>query len=97
LVFRLLTAMGYSLTGDEEKTADGGIRSNLMQTDISIGTLSIYVEIKRYRAPVGNSVVREVIGTMQILNANKAVIITTSSFTKEARRIAENTSVDLID
>lgn len=97
LVFHLLTAMGYSPTGDEEKTADGGSRLSLMKTDISIGTISIYVEIKRYRGPIANSVVREVVGTMQILHANKAVIITTSSFTAEARRLAENASIELID
>ena len=97
LIFGLLTAMGYSPAGDEEKTADGGSRFSLMQTDISIGTINIYVEIKRYRAPVAGSVVREVLGAMQILHANKAVIITTSSFTAEARRLAENAAIELID
>jgi HJR/Mrr/RecB family endonuclease len=97
LVLRLLTAMGYSFTGDEEKTADGGSRLTLMQADISLGTINIYVEIKRYRAPIAGSMVREVLGSMQILHANKAVIITTSSFTAEARRLAENASIELID
>ena len=97
LVFGLLTAMGYRFTGDEEKTADGGSHLSLMQTDISIGTIKIYIEIKRYRAPVASSVVREVLGTMQILHANKAIIITTSSFTIEARRLAEDASIELID
>jgi len=97
LVFRLLTAMGYSFTGDGEKPADGGIDLSLMQMDISIGTVKIYVEIKRYRAPVASSVVREVLGYMQILHANKAFIITTSSFTAEAQRLAENASIELID
>jgi restriction endonuclease Mrr len=97
LVFRLLAAMGYSSTGDEERAADGGRDLRLIQTDISIGTISIYVEIKRYRAPAPSSLVREVIGAMQILHANKAVIITTSSFTAEARRLAENASIELID
>jgi restriction endonuclease Mrr len=97
LVFRLLSAMGYSFTGSEEKTPDGGSSLSLMQTDISIGAITIYVEVKRYRGPVAGSVVREVLGAMQIVRANKAVIITTSSFTAEARRLAENASIELID
>jgi PIN like domain/Restriction endonuclease len=96
LVFRLLTAMGYSFT-DDEKTADGGRRLSLMQTDMAIGSMNIYVEIKRYRAPVQSSTVREVLGSMQILHANKAFIITTSSFTTDARRLAEDASIELID
>ena len=34
---------------------------------------------------------------MQILHANKAFIITTSSFTNDARRLAENASIEIID
>ena len=68
-----------------------------MRTDAIIGTITVLVEVKRYRAPVSVSVVREVLGAMQFAHANKAVIITTSSFTTEARRLAENASIDLID
>jgi restriction endonuclease Mrr len=96
LVFSLLGAMGYTYIEGEE-SADGGRDANLMQTDIPIGTMKIVVEVKRYRAPVSVSVVREVLGQQQFLKAEKAVIISTSSFTAEARRLAENTSIELID
>jgi hypothetical protein len=97
LVSRLFGAMGYDPMGDEDGTGDGGIDLTLMRTDILLGKASIVVEVKRYRGPVGSDTVRAVIGAMQLTHANKGVIVTTSSFTPGARRLAENASIELID
>ena len=45
----------------------------------------IYLQAKRWEQPVGPAIVREFLGALDQAGAKKGVLITTSTFTKEAR------------
>ena len=102
LVVELFSRMGY---GEKVKvtpySGDGGIDGVIKEDILGLGR--IYIQAKRYRRE--NSVpvqkVREFAGTLQGLQAGKGVFITTSSYTKGARKFADslgnNTSIVLID
>jgi hypothetical protein len=53
----------------------------------SITSLLVFVECKRYRPdrPVGVGVIRSVVGTQRIYQANKSLVVTTSYFSRPAR------------
>src|SRR5690606_38671209 len=55
------------------------------------------VQCKRYRGSVGESVVRELYGTMVAENADRAVLVTTAKITPPARAWARGKPIDLID
>jgi len=86
IVLRLLMAMGYggvagsgSVTG---KSGDGGIDGVIRQDKLGLDVVCI--QAKRWEAPVGRPVVQQFVGGMDGHRAKKGVILTTSSFTKEA-------------
>jgi restriction system protein len=102
LVVDLLVAMGYggSLTDAGQavgKSGDDGI-DGIIKED-KLGLDFIYIQAKRWDAPIGRPVVQGFAGSLQGHRARKGVFITTSSFTKEARDFVNriNTSVVLID
>ncbi|MEV4728758.1 PIN-like domain-containing protein [Saccharopolyspora sp. NPDC049426] len=55
------------------------------------------VEVKRYRRPVPSEVVYQLIGAVRHTSARSAMLITSSSFAKEAQWIAEAEPIELID
>ena len=55
------------------------------------------VQAKRYEKPVGLSAVQEVIGAMAYYEADKAMVITNRTFTRNARNLADQSGVDLWD
>jgi HJR/Mrr/RecB family endonuclease len=67
-------------------TRDGG-KDILARLGSSITSLLVFVECKRYAPtnPVGVEVVRTVMGTQRIYQANKSLIVTTSYFSEPAR------------
>jgi restriction system protein len=75
VVVKLLMAMGYGgVAGDGAvtgKSGDGGIDGLIKQA-------------KRWDGPVGRPVVQGFVGSMDYVRARKGVIMTTSSFTKDA-------------
>lgn len=91
IVLRLLSAMGYagSLgTSDHAgQSGDGGIDGILYLDRLHLER--VYVQAKRWKAPVGASVVRDFAGAMDGESATKGVILTTSSFTPESRKYVE--------
>ena len=106
LVVKLLQSMGY---GGELRDAakvtpysrDGGI-DGVIKEDV-LGLDLIYIQAKRYRREnlVSEGAVKEFAGTLQAIPANKGVFITTSSYTKGARKYVEKlgstTTIVLID
>lgn len=54
-------------------------------------------QCKRYKVPVGISAVQEVLGALPYYKADKAVVITTSTFTSSARELAKRGNVQLIE
>lgn len=84
LVAELLRAQGFEPTLTP-RTRDGG-RDILAARSDALGSLLYLVECKRYapKNKVGVEVVRAIHGVTQAERATKGVIVTTSSFTKDA-------------
>ncbi|WP_338832717.1 Mrr restriction system protein [Moorella humiferrea] len=91
LVLDLLVAMGYggSVKDAAEKvgrTGDGGIDGVIKQDKLGLDV--ICVQAKKWQNQVGVSVVREFVGSLLDRKAKKGVLITTSSFSNEAKEYA---------
>lgn len=91
LVLNLLVTMGYggSVKDAAEKvgrTGDGGIDGVIKEDKLGLDV--ICVQAKRWQTPVGVSVIREFVGSLFDRKAKKGVLITTSSFSNEAREYA---------
>jgi restriction system protein len=91
LVVQLLLKMGYG--GPQAnagqvvgRAGDGGIDGVIAED--RLGLDSIYVQAKRWEAQVGAGQVRDFLGAMVSVGANKGVFITTSKFAEPARRAA---------
>lgn len=101
-VLKLLHAMGYGgSAADGEhlgKSHDGGLDGVIRQD--ALGIERVYVQAKRYKADntVGAAAVREFAGALADAGASGGVLITTSSFSPDARKFAErNPRIVLID
>lgn len=102
-VLDLLIAMGYG--GAEGKatrtqlSSDGGIDGIIDQD--ALGLSRVYVQAKRYAVAnaVGQPAIQEFVGALAGNAANQGVFITTSRFSTEAQRYAEQvpTRVVLVD
>ncbi len=92
LVVDVLLAMGYGGSFDEAgrsvgRSGDGGI-DGVIHED-RLGLDRIYLQAKRWENPVGRPEIQKFVGALQGKDAGKGVFITTSDFTQEARRYAE--------
>ncbi len=86
VVVRLLVAMGYGgvaghgmVTG---KPGDGGIDGVIKQDKLGLDVVCI--QAKRWEGSVGRPIIQGFVGSMDYIRARKGVIITTSTFTKDA-------------
>jgi restriction system protein len=101
LVLDLLLKLGYGGAFGSGihlgRSGDGGIDGVIQQDKLGLDL--IYVQAKRWQGNVGPSTVREFAGALSAHRANKGVIITTSSFTAEAKKDAERMAgrIALID
>ncbi len=102
LVIDLLLRMGYGGSKEEAgrsvgKTGDGGI-DGIINED-RLGLDKIYVQAKRWEGSVGRPIVQAFVGSLSEHHAKKGILITTSSFTKEAKQCVEKVEhqVSLID
>ncbi len=87
LVVELLVAMGYGGTLADAgqaigKTGDGGI-DGIIKEDL-LGLDVVCIQAKRWESTVGRPVVQAFAGSMDGMRARKGVLITTSSFSKDA-------------
>ena len=104
LIIDVMTNMGYGDKGTTVwtgKVGDGGI-DGIIKED-ALGLDVVYLQAKRYNKnnSVGVNEIREFIGALDLrgASATKGVLITTGSFPKSARDIAEQSqkSIILID
>lgn len=84
----LLIKMGYGGSRRDAgqavgKSGDGGI-DGVIKED-RLGLDAVYIQAKRWEGSVGAPVVREFAGTLEGHKANKGVLITTSTFTADAK------------
>jgi len=93
LVIDLLVAMGYGGSrkdvgqaigrGREVTGMDGVIKEDKLGLDV------VYVQAKRWKGPVGVSVVSSFSGSLEKAKATKGVLITTSWFTDDAKEFVK--------
>lgn len=85
-VMKLLLAMGYGgVTGDGQmtgKSGDGGIDGIIREDKLGLDVVCL--QAKRWDGTVGRAVVQQFVGSMDYIRARKGVILTTSTFSKEA-------------
>ncbi|HVB39324.1 MAG TPA: restriction endonuclease [Terriglobales bacterium] len=98
LVIHLLVALGYGGSMAEAETVgragDGGIDGVVKQD--RLGLDSIYVQAKRWSAPVGRPVVQAFVGALHGVNARRGILFTTSTFTREATEYAANVGLKVV-
>jgi restriction system protein len=87
LVLDLLVAMGYGGSREDAarvgRSGDGGI-DGIIKED-KLGLDAVYVQAKRWQGTVGSPVVQGFAGSLEGHKANKGVLITTSTFSKDAQ------------
>lgn len=95
LVKDLLTKMGFQ-TSMTKITGDGGIDIDAYNPEPIVGG-KVVVQCKRYAGTIGSPVIRDLYGAMTSVRASKGILITTSDFSVEARRFAEDKPLELIN
>ena len=91
----LIESMGFK-TEVTKATGDGGI--DLVAYDnrpISAG--KYIVQCKRYKDTVGEPILRDLYGVVMAERANKGILITTGTFTRQAEAFAKGKQLELID
>ncbi len=92
LVVDLLVSMGYGGSRKDAGSAigrsgDGGIDGIIKQD--SLGLDVVYIQAKRWESTVGSPEVRTFVGSLAGVKAQRGVMLTTSSFSKEAEKYVE--------
>lgn len=93
LVEQLVVRLGYGASDTEVHTAlsrgagDGGVDGVIKEDRLGLG--QIYLQAKRWQGTVGSPVIQSFVGAMHG-RAQKGVFITTSDFSKEARKVADS-------
>lgn len=98
LAQRLLREAGFSRVTVTRRSGDGGI-DGMGVYRLSLLTFPVFFQCKRYSGSVGAPAIRDFRGAMQG-RGDKGLLITTGSFTADARREASRdgaTPIDLID
>jgi restriction system protein len=98
LAKRLLRAAGFINTSVTGRAGDGGI-DGVGVYRLSLVSFPVFFQCKRYKGSVGPEKVRDFRGAMQG-RGDKGLLITTGSFTKEAKSEATRDGappIDLID
>lgn len=93
LVVDLLVAMGYGGSRADAGKAvggsgDGGIDGIIKEDRLGLDT--VYIQAKRWESNVGRPAVQTFAGSLEGHRARKGVMITTSSFSPDAKRYVEN-------
>jgi restriction system protein len=95
---RLLREAGFIKVEVTGRSGDGGI-DGIGVLRMNLVSFQVLFQCKRWKGSVGAAVVRDFRGAM-VGRADKGLVITTSSFTSEARREATRDgapAIDLID
>lgn len=93
LVVDLLLKMGYGGTLKDAgqaigRTGDGGIDGIIKEDKLGLDV--IYIQAKRWEGTVGRPIVQSFAGSLEGQRAKKGVMITTSTFTNDAREYVKH-------
>ena len=96
VVLNLLTNMGYGEGKVTGKTGDGGVDGFVDQD--KLGLDKIYFQAKRFNEinSVSASMLRDLIGSLDLKGVNKGIFITTSRFPNNAEELIKKTSKSVI-
>lgn len=99
-IIDLLLAMRYGVGDDAGqvlgKSGDGGVDGVVNQDPLGLGR--VYVQAKRYTDhKVQSKEIRDFSGALQLKKAQKGIFFTTSSFTLDARKTAEELGIRTVD
>jgi restriction system protein len=88
LVVDLLLRMGYGGSREDAgrtigKAGDGGVDGVINEDRLGLDV--IYIQAKRWEKPVGRPLVQAFAGSLEGVRAKKGVMITTSSYSADAR------------
>lgn len=95
---RILRESGFTRVEVTGKTGDGGI-DGVGVLRMNLISFNVFFQCKRWKGSVGSEIIRNFRGAMQG-RADKGLIITTGTFTSEARKEATRDgapTIDLID
>jgi restriction system protein len=95
---RILRESGFTRVEVSGRSGDGGI-DGIGVLRVNLVSFHVFFQCKRWKGSVGASVVRDFRGAM-VGRADKGLIITTSTFTADARREATRDgapAIDLVD
>lgn len=92
LVVDLLVAMGYGGSRRDAgerigQSGDGGVDGIIKEDRLGLDV--VYIQAKRWEGTVGRPVVQGFAGSLEGFRARKGVLITTSSFSKDAKDYVE--------
>ena len=91
IVVKLLQAMGYGgVTGEAlvtGRSGDAGIDGIIKEDKLGLDVVCI--QAKRWEGTVGRPVIQGFVGSMDFVRARKGVILTTSTFTRDANEFVE--------
>lgn len=98
LCARVLQAYGYEDVDITKKSKDGGI-DGVGFISINLVRLKVVFQAKRYanNNKIGTATIDALAGSKQGERGEKAILITTSDFTKDARKRALKLGIDLIN
>jgi restriction system protein len=92
LVVDLLVSMGYGGSRKDagratRQSADGGVDGIINEDRLGLDV--VYIQAKRWEGTVGRPVLQAFAGSLEGFRAKKGVLITTSSFSKDAKDYVE--------
>ncbi|MEO6150919.1 MAG: restriction endonuclease [Mucilaginibacter sp.] len=93
---RLLRELGFQNVEVTGKTNDGGIDGKGLLKIGGVLSFHVIFQAKRYKGSVSSSIVRDFRGAM-VGRADKGLIITTGTFTREAKKEAQRDGTPPID
>jgi restriction system protein len=99
LVVDLMIKMGYGGSREDAgktvgRSGDGGIDGVINEDRLGLDV--IYLQAKRWENSVGRPVVQGFVGSLAGKRANKGVLITTSTFTQDARDYVETIGAKVV-
>lgn len=99
LVVDLLVRMGYGGSRKEAgeaigRSGDEGIDGRIKEDRLGLDV--VYIQAKRWKQPVGRPEVQRFAGALQGQRARKGVLITTSSFSPEAKEYVRNIEAKIV-
>lgn len=91
-IANLYKNLGYTVLNITSKSGDQGA-DIILEKD----SLKFAVQVKYYNNPVGNKAVQEVVAAKSFYKTDRAMVVTNSVFTQQAKTLAEANDVILVD